>query len=380
MRKVAHIITDLDVGGAEKQLLLILPYLQKYFEIYVICCRSVGTIGKIIEKSGIKIIYLGAKSNLDVRVIWRMRQAIRQIRPDIIVTYLLFADILGRIIGKMAGIKKIICNERSSLPGRDYLRSLDKWTGSLVTTYVVQTQTFKRFLTKRLNVAENKFHVIPNAVLVKETRNNHRHGRGPAFGREKLQTRKALGFNQDDILVAYVGNLKKAKGHNVLLRAARLMTNNQLPMTNDIKLLMVGDGRLRRNLERKANKLGISNKVHFLGLRDDVQEILAASDIFVIPSLAEGMSNALLEAMAVGLPCIVSDIEVHREMIKDGENGLLFKTGNAKDLSKKILFLANHEEMRENIGLKAREYVKRHHDPSFVSNKWVHLINNVIAS
>lgn len=363
---VAHFITDLDVGGAEKQLSIILPYLQESFENHVICAIGKGPIAQTLEQKHIPVHYLDLSSRNDPRVLFQLYRALKKLLPDVLITYLIYADITGRIIGRLTGVNKIICSQRSSLLERDYLRTLDKTTSNLVDVYTVQTRAHKHMLSKRLRVPMQKFFVIPNAAEIINRK-------------KKIGRRKQLGFNDDDIIVTYVGHMKKGKGHNDLLLAASQISNLQFPISKSFHLLLVGDGVLRKQLEKEADTLGIKDNVYFPGKRDDVPELLAMSDIFVLPSHGEGMSNALLEAMAAGLPCVVSDIEVNKEIITDGGNGLLFKTKDVNDLSSQLQKLIMNADLRRQLGENTQEYARVNHNPQKIANQWSALLTHVMS-
>ena len=165
---------------------------------------------------------------------------------------------------------------------------------------------------------------------------------------EKIQTvqvdrekkREELGIGKDDFLLLSVGELNKNKNHEVVIRAIAELRNPK------IKYAICGKGPLKEYLEELAEKLGVRNQLFLLGFRTDVIEICKSADVFVFPSKREGLSVALMEAMACGLPCVVSKIRGNVDLIFEKENGFLFDLEKMEQLNKQILKLLYNNELR----------------------------------
>ena len=213
-------------------------------------------------------------------------------------------------------------------------------------------------------VPPERIRAIPNGVPV------------PAAQTEALraEARAALGLpDRGDVLIS-VGNLHPKKNHALLIEAlGRLASAGTRPM-----LLILGDGPLRSSLERQAAELGVSEQVQFLGSRDDVWDCLYAADLFVLSSLHEGISNALLEAMAIGLAVIVTDVPGNHTVIKDGENGLLVGSGDAQQLADRITFLLADKERARALGAAARRTVLEQYDIHLIAARYRDLYRSLI--
>jgi len=159
------------------------------------------------------------------------------------------------------------------------------------------------------------------------------------------------GFN-----VVYVGSLKEKKGITILVDAFADVVKS-IP---ESRLILVGDGPLRSVVEEKIRNLGLEGKILITGFipNDQVPEMLEKASVFVLPSYSEGLSNALLQAMAAGLPCIASDIEENREVISNGVNGLLFPVGNSKALAEALTQVLTDKALALKLGYNAKENVK----------------------
>lgn len=340
-KKILHFVSGLEVGGTETQLLRILPLLEKNIENRVCCFNGYGPVGKKLEEKGLKVYYLNFKGRHDMMVFWRLRKAIKEFNPDILVTYLIHCDLIGRFWGRIFGIKKIVCSQRGSLLQWEYLRFFDRLTKFLVTKYTVQTETAKRQLVKKLNAPENKFFVIPNGIDLNDFN----------FELDIEKKKKAIGINGENINITCVSKLREGKGHEYLFEAfEKIYETNQ-----KINLLIVGDGEKKEELKKQIKNYHSKNNIHFFGDRNDVKEILKISDIFVLPTLAEGMSNAILEAMANGLPIITTSITVNKELIKNGINGILVPPQNSQAIFEAASKLIENESLRIKLGKKAKE-------------------------
>ncbi len=340
--KVLHLITGLEVGGAEMSLLRNLPHLQERFDNHVCAIMGRGPVGAKLKEQGIPVSYL----ELDQRGIFGAVAGFRNIvvkeKPNILVTYLIHADLFGRILGRLFGIRKILSYQHGSLLKWDFLRSADRLTRFLVTKYIVLSKTARDELKTRIKLHDKKIVIIPNGIQITETKIN------------KDKKKRELGLGGDNLNIVCVANLRARKGHDDLLEAFGKLYETH----KNINLLIVGDGAEREKLVKQNWAYASKNNVFFLGRRDDVAEILGISDIFVLPTLAEGLSYAILEAMASRLPIITTDIEANRELIENGKNGILTPCRNPKELEKAIGRLLKDKELRETLGRNAYRTAK----------------------
>lgn len=359
-RTVFHIIPTLEIGGTEKQLLLILPHLQTRFNNEVVCLMGTGPISRALKDAGIRVHHLHGQHNFDVRIPLRLYNLFRRHQPDAIVTYLIVADIFGRFAGRGAGIKAVIESHRSNLFGPPWRHQLDRFTRWLVDHYVAQTDAAKELLQKTLRIAPHQITVIGNAVEY------------TAASQDRTITRRQQGIGQHDFVITAVANLKPEKHLDTIIRAVAQL-HSRFP---NLHVWFVGDGPERSTLKRLAHLL--PDHIHFFGLRNDVPDLLAASDMFVLPTVIEGMSNALLEAMAAGLPCITTDIPANHGIIAHGATGLLVPPRNITALANAIAELIEQPQKRARLGQVARAYVDQHHSTVRITSGWHQLIESYI--
>ncbi|HTX86737.1 MAG TPA: glycosyltransferase [Candidatus Nanoarchaeia archaeon] len=323
--KVLHLITGVYAGGgAEKMLLSTLPYLRSA-EQAVCVLKGRGEIGLKLEAKGIKVFYLEMKGYFDWGVVKRYREAIKKFSPDLQVNYLIHADIFGRIFAKRAGVKKLVSYIRNRHV-KPLFRLLDRLTLSAVDYLLANSPAVLDFYRREYHFPAARSAVIANGIDLSPA---------PEFDREKLRTE--LGVNEEDFVILAAARLHPQKDLSTLLRALSIIKDKGFVRP---KLLLAGVGPEKEKLEELIRVLNLVDEVKFLGMRNDVADLLRIAGAFVLPSLHEGMSNALLEAMKEGCPAIVSAIPENEQLIKDKINGLVFAPGNETALAEKIMAIA----------------------------------------
>jgi glycosyltransferase involved in cell wall biosynthesis len=198
-------------------------------------------------------------------------------------------------------------------------------------------------------------------------------GRSPAgvFG----DIRAELGIPQDAVLVLFIARFTSHKQPLTLMRAFRAC----LTVLPDMRLLLVGDGDQKTEGLRLAKEWGLESRIGFLPFRNDVPDILAAADIFVLPSLWEGLPIGLLEAMAMGKAVIATDVDGTREVVQDGRNGLLIPAGDIPALTAALIGLGGNEAKRNKLRAAARETVREQYDAEQMTRKIERVYCDVLA-
>lgn len=360
MKRVLHLITGLEFGGgAENALLQIIPNLKRT-ENAVCCIKGKGEIAKELEKKGIKIYYLNMKNIFDFSIITKYKKILKKFKPDIQVNYLIHADVFGRMFGKLFGVKKIVSFNRSRYKNKIH-KFIDKTTFYLIDYFITNSQINLKYYQQKYDISSKKSTYIPNGVNLQKYE----------LEIDKKRKRSQIGLEKDDFVISCIARLSKEKDHPQLFKALKKINDK------NIKLILCGDGKEKDNLIQLRKKLGLEKNILILGNRKDVLEILKITDIFVLPSIFEGMSNALLEAMASKCCCIVSDIEENEELIKNKENGLTFKVGNVDDLREKIEFLIRNKKLREEYGKKAFKMIKEKYDIEKIIEKYDKLLEKL---
>jgi glycosyltransferase involved in cell wall biosynthesis len=317
--------------------------MQASFDNYVCCISGNGPIGEKLEKAGVPVYYLNLKNIFDLGIILRFKKVIKEFQPDILITYLIHADLFGRIFGRIFGIKKIICSVRVKLIQIKYLPFLflDALTSPLVTHYHFNSQTVADMYRKFFFLEKRKITVIPNGIGIEKY----------SIKIDSDRKKQELGLPLDKAIIGCVAKLRKQKGHKYLVSAfAEVLKNN-----SNVLLLLAGDGDEKKNIEKQIKALNISDSVILLGNRDDIPEILQIIDILAFPSLFEGMSNALMEAMTAAKPIIATNIPENKELIKNNVSGILVPVKNTTLIAENILRLIADKALSQNIAANAKK-------------------------
>ena len=307
-----------------------------------------------LEHKNIPVYSLSMKHIYDAyHGIPRLCRLLREKNPDILHTQLFGANIYGRIFGKLFSVPVVmstvqLCDYSNMEPGLYSCKRkvLDYLTGKLcVNAHVAVSQSVKRHLMTHLAIPQHKIEVIYNYT-------------DTAFFKANLAAKeeflKGWNIKSSNLVISSIGRLEAQKGHVYLIEAfSRLI--RQYP---NLKLFIAGKGSLFYYLKSLIQDLSLEKSVYLMGEIKDVRELLSVSDIFVLPSLNEGFSLVLLEAMAMKKACIASDIPQISEVITHGKSGWLFEPKNIETLTQALEELVVNTNQRNQLGENAFKVVQ----------------------
>ena len=321
---------------------------------------SDGPVADDIRALGIPVYDLGMPRKWRLDAFLRLYRLLRKVRPAILHTLLFHANIPGRVVGRLARVPIVISGERTMGMESGWRYCLNWLTHSLADRVVCVSQQVADFVIGQVGVPQAKVVVIPNGVDLACL--------DGVPGRQAART--ALGLPADGTLVGTVARLDPVKRLDVLLRAVAILQSDASSgepdassgdaSSGDVDTLIVGSGPEEQRLAALAAQLGIADRVLFAGHQRDVYPWLAALDIFVLSSDWEGMSNALLEAMAVGLPVVATATGGTPDVVVDGETGTLVPPGDTPALARAIQSLLLDPELRERMGQAGQRRVVEH--------------------
>jgi len=347
MVKICYVIGQLDRGGAERQLYELAKGINRgVFHPVVVSLSSGGCWVEEFRKLGIQVIELQRRKNRELSRLSRLIRLFRTIRPDIVHTYLYSANSYGRIAAIVTGVPVIIASERS-LPevGKDKSRRqvfIDRILALFSHGIICNSRKAAETLVERYSFDPGKVFTVHNGISTDD------------FFKETGIAGKARTGQK---VVGTVGRLHPSKNHRLFLDAARLVLERT--GSGHLKFIIIGDGESRGELERHAQRSGIADNVVFAGERMDVPAMLKGMDVFVMSSLYEGLSNAIMEAMLAGLPVVATDAGGNRELVVDGETGFLCPLDDASSLAERILYLLGNGREAVLMGARGRERVIR---------------------
>ncbi|GKW41461.1 glycosyl transferase [Pectobacterium carotovorum subsp. carotovorum] len=365
MKKIVHLQLLPLLSGAQRVCLDELEHLDsKGFERFLIC-SSVGALTEEAEKLGVTcIIVPELKRNISIKydflAFCKIFSIFHKYKFDIVHTHSSKPGVLGRVAGRICGVKNIYHTVHGfSFPAaktkkESFLYRLMEIIGTKCSHRVIFLHEGDECIAKeKLYMKPSKSIILPNAVDINKF--------CPAIDLEsKNVLKRELGIESDSILIGMVGRLWQQKNPLALLNSAIHIL--QCDQNIDINFVFVGDGELFSAMKSTIEAHNFQNKIHLVGWRSDTESILKSFDIFVLPSLWEGMPLAILEAQSTGLACIVSDIAGNNSLVEDASNGLLFNLDEENDLTNKILFLISNPKKRLEYGIQARSKVLNYHD------------------
>jgi glycosyltransferase involved in cell wall biosynthesis len=343
--KVLLVIRQLIVGGAESQTFELARGLDKdKFEVKVCSLQNGGHFAKKLQAEGIPVHVVMKRWHYDVTVVPRLISLLRRERPDIVHCVMWTANMWGGLSTRLARVPRLVMSVRSIGIWKSKFHYL---TGPLIfnraNVVLANSEEVRNYMVQREGVRPGLIKVIYNGVdLIKF---------GKRFDREAVGlARRELGLPPDQPVVGIVANLSRQKDYPTLLRAAaRVVGQNP-----EVHFLIVGDGPLRASLEAETARLGLAGRVTFAGQRTDVDRCLAAMDMFVLCSVREGFSNALVEAMASGLPVVATRVGGNVDAVMDGVSGLLFEVGDDEAFARHILKLIGNPRGAKAMGEQGR--------------------------
>ena len=364
--KVAHIIARMITGGADENTLFTIEGLDKdKYEIDLITGEEFdrNILNKIKNNSFDIIQIKGLKCKLnflhDPIVLLKLIKLLKRKRYDIIHTHTTKAGVLGRIAARIAGVQIIVHGlHGSTFEAFDsgllnwLLFLSERLTGRFTDAYISVSEVLsEKYIEKGIGRKEN-YHTVYSGMEL-----------GTFYGaRRKIDRRKKrreLGIGVEDFVIGNVARLEKRKGHKFLLDVFKNIVKKQ--KEGHVKLLIIGEGDKRKYLENYVKELNLGNKVIFTGYREDVEELMALMDIFVLTSLREGLPRVLVQAAAIGMPSIAFNVDGVSEIIKDNYNGFLVELGDLKQAENRILKYINNKKLVLQHSLNGRE---------FIENKW----------
>ncbi len=280
------------------------------FEVHVCALTRGGPLLADLQAAGIPATVLGKRWKLDPHAFWRLCRLIKQLRPDLVHTWIFAANAYGRAAGMLAGVKCLVAAERCVDPWKSWELWFDRRLAKHMARIVANSQGVREFYVAK-GIPAEKIDVIPNGIPP-----------APPCGSTRQEILAELGLPGRARLVGLIGRLWPQKRVKDAIWAADLLK----VIRDDVYLLILGDGPHGRRLELFRDQCEIRDKVHFLGLRGDVPRLLPHFDVLWSASAYEGQSNAVLEAMAAGVPVVATDIPGTRELVVDGETGYLVST------------------------------------------------------
>lgn len=345
------------MGGAER-VVVNLARLQseRGHSVAIGCLFSEGPLATHARSAGVEVSNFGKRAGLDLGSVLRMRNWLRTKNPDVLHThnptahYYAVAAALGLRIGRVINTRHGMGTEGAGTR-REVLFRIAMHRSDRA---VVVCEAARKSFVERRAISESKAVTIPNGIELSRLSQRN------AAAKRSLLASLLLPGNP--FVFGSVGRLSPVKDQATMLRAFQRLLRQVSTVTPEpgtaAILVIAGDGEERKALEQECNRLGLEGQVFLLGQRDDVPEILAGLDTFLLSSRSEGYSLALVEAAATGLPIVASDVGGNSEIVQTGVNGLLVPAGSLDALADAMQRLFEHEEERIRMGSAGRRWAQ----------------------
>jgi glycosyltransferase involved in cell wall biosynthesis len=345
--RVLHIIASLGIGGAERLVLSAARGLPRdRFDQAICCLAERGARAAEAEAAGVPVYSIDSFPGIRHPLAFaRLVRILRRVRPAIVHTHLQSANLYGRLAARLVGVPVVVSTEHNVY--RDKPRRyvvVERLLARKTDAIVAVSAEVQRFLSHQLRLPPSAIRVVHNGVALEES---------SAAGAAEVRARLTVGAG--GIRLATVASLTPKKGHDVLLRALARLKRDGI----DCAAAFAGEGGERRRLEAAIARLDLGDRVHLLGAVVNVADVLAAIDVFVLPSRVEGLPLALLEAMAAGKPVVATAVGGVPEVIEPGVNGLLVPPDDDAALAGAIATLARSPDLRARYGGAAAVTIER---------------------
>ena len=345
--RVAHVIKVTRISGAERHLLVLLSALRQHdvdahLLILVEADKPMADMVSAANDRGIPLRRLTIHRDYDLTLIFKLGRALREIKPDIVHTHLIHADLYGLFAAKLAGVGAVI----SSRHNDDQFRFHPMWRRispalwRLTSGGIAISAAIKDFMIEVEDAPDDKITVVHYGL-------EHSWIADEELRAARQNLSAELRLDSDALLLGMVCRIVEQKGIPYALRAFRQIWD-RFPTAN---LIIAGDGDLRLQLEALARELGIDANVHWLGWRGDALKLIGAFDALLMPSLWEGFGLVLLEAMSRRVPVIANRVSAIPEVVAHGETGLLVEPRDVDALAAAMARLLEDHALRQHMGL-----------------------------
>jgi glycosyltransferase involved in cell wall biosynthesis len=374
--RIAHVITDLDTGGAEMMLLrLVKSQIKESIQPVIISLKEPGEIESELLKVPVPVFSLHLKSNrIDIAAIKKLSSLFLQIKPDLVHSWMYHADLFSSISGKLFNHLPLVWSlhntdlnpKRVKLSTRAVVKVCAYLSGFLPDKIIVCSQT-SQIVHEKMGYDKNKFVNIPNGFDLEQFHPDTQ---------SRILVRGELGLNINSILIGMVARFDPQKDHlNFILAAKEVLETNP-----EIQFILCGSGIEKSNavLMDWIYQTGYESNFHLLGLRHDISRLMAAFDLLVSSSVGEAFPLVIGEAMSCGVPCIVTNVGDSAEIV--GPTGLVVPAQDKTHLASAIMrFLQYPQSDQISMGQKARERILSLYEINSIAGRYLDLYRRVIA-
>lgn len=339
-KTILYLSTSSGPGGAERVISNLCASLDPARYRAILCLFRPGWIQTHTQSRGVRTYVIPTQGMFDWRWMLQFKRLLKDEHVDLIHAHEFDANVQGTVVAAWLGLPLV-----ATIHGKNYFweklrrRVAYRWV-SRRATMVAVSKNLKQFIVEKVGVESEHVKVIYNGVDMLP----------PCDTEDVEQCRKELDLPTEHRIVGVVGNLYPVKGHQYLIASIPAVLA-KCPKTT---FVFAGRGQLEAELKGQVHQLGIDGQVRFLGLRQDIPRILALIDVFVLPSLSEGLSMAILEAMVSGKPVVATNVGGNPELVENGETGCLVPPKDSHALAERLVFLLTNSVRGSQFGRKGQ--------------------------
>jgi len=348
--RVLHLITSFDIGGTERQAVELLNRLDlDRFDVRLAVLRNGGELypqiaGRFPNPPEFRLNNFYDANAL--RQLSRFRSLLVRERIDVLHAHDFYAGVFGCAAARLTVVRSIACQRHLRLSDRRAHEFLQRQIHRMAHKVLVNSEAIRDHILAGGGISPEKIVVIRNGLLMAAEPEDANSVRDELLRELKL--------DRESFLIGLVARLEEVKGHRYFLEAAAQVARKH----PKVHFVLVGDGQLRGQIEQQAASLGISNRLHLLGYRNDASRLAAAFDLAVLSSLHEGLPNSVMEAMSAGVPVVATAVGGTKELVSDGETGYLVPPANADAMAERMTWAIEHNSERERLAAQGRQSVQ----------------------
>ncbi|MEQ6289669.1 glycosyltransferase family 4 protein [Vogesella sp. GCM10023246] len=354
---ILHTESSVGWGGQEHRTFKEMVGLKKLGHRILLLTRAGARLAARAREAGIETFEIPIYNAFDMRAMWRIYRLIKAQRVDVVNTHSGHDSILGGLAGRLAGIK-VVRTRHLALP------ITSKLTYSVLPHHVVSVSNFVRSYLIDAGIPDERVSTVYTGVDPEQLK---------VDGEPSL--RHELGLPDSAKLVLTVAIMRTEKGHRLTIQAAPRI----LAACPDTYFIFAGDGPLFDELKGQVAAAGLADRILFLGLRRDIANVLASCDLFLLPTEQEALGTAFIEAMAMGLPVIGTNVDGVPEVVHDNVNGLLIKPSDPQSLGDAVIRLLSDDALRQQMAANSRELVAAQFYVDVMSRNMQTLLHKVVA-
>lgn len=336
---IVHIVQSLDIGGLEKLVVdLISSSKDGNFFYTVFCIDDKGKLASVLKRKGIEVIGFNKKMGIDLSLVFRLADQFKKRNIRVVHNHNAGPAFYGGLAARLAGVPVVICSEHSiGMRTRARDKILDRFSFLLQDYIVAVSKKAFHFMIDKDGVPMKKALLIENGVDMNQFKTGH-------SDKNTILSKYDLPYLED--IIGIVARLDRVKDIPTLINAFGMLAKER----SEIYLLIVGDGKERDALEKLVKDAGLADKVFFLGAQTQIPELLSILSLFVLSSVTESSPISLIEAMAAGLPVVVTNVGGNAELIKNGFNGFVVEPKDAAGMKNAMLKIIENKNLAKRMG------------------------------